>query len=53
MLHLLEGPVLGHISEDGRRKKAQQTGGNSTHDLPVTRYALYRCATNAALLKRT
>ena len=27
MLHFLEGPSLGHITEEGKRKKAQQLAG--------------------------
>ena len=61
MLHLLVGPVCGHITENGSKNKPC-TRGNRTRDLSVTRGVLYRCATTApspsqklliALLKKT
>ena len=47
MLHSFEGPFKGHNTED-RSRKSTAPGGNQTHDLSVTRCALYRCATMAA-----
>ena len=46
MLHLLVGPVCGHITENGSKNKPC-TRGNRTRDLSVTRGVLYRCATTA------
>ena len=45
MLHLLERPVLGLLRIKGEKNPA--SGGNQTHDLSVTRSALYCCATTA------
>ena len=45
MLHLLEGPVLGHITDERRRA----SGGKQTHDLSVAWHVLNRCATTAVL----
>ena len=50
MLHLLKGPVEGHISENGGRK-SQAPGGDRTDYLLVTRRAPYRVATTAAYTK--
>ena len=48
MLHLLEGlEIRTHFLEKG---KSPAPGWILTHDLPVTRRALYRCATTTALL---
>ena len=43
MQHLLEGPVIGHITEDRNRKKEKSPvlWGNQTHDLSVARRVLY------------
>ena len=46
MLHLLVGPVYGHITEN-ESKNQPSTRGNRTRDLSVTRGVLYRCATTA------
>ena len=52
MLHLLKGPVLGHITEDRRRKKAQHLTGFEpmTSRVLLQRRVLYRCATTTARL---
>ena len=47
MLHLLERPFKGHITEDRSRKKPS-TWSFSTLYLCFTRCALYRCATTTA-----
>ena len=45
MLHLVEGSVYGHITEE---EKSLHPAGTQTHNLSVTRRVLYRCATTAA-----
>ena len=47
MLHLYEGPVLGHIT-NYRRRKSPAHGGNQTHNLIVMRHAVYLPAATAA-----
>ena len=54
MLHFLKGPLKGHITEDGRRKKPSTLlGGNQTHELSVTRFLFYLCAITAARLEES
>ena len=47
VLHIFVGPAKGHITEDRKIKKTAHCR-NQTHDLSVTRRALYLVATTAA-----
>ena len=52
MMHLLEGPVYGHITKDRRRKKSQDPAGIE-HTTSVTRCALTHCSATAAQKQST